>query len=491
MAQKQPKIIPEMGAGVAPKKRKVKVTIKKKRLETKATKIQSRWRGHQIRKTIDQMKSEKEQPPTPEENVPSTDPLLNAEEEKLETFRKIPFSELNRVQFYVDSAVGLPENCTISRVSGRLLRPDRSEVSSLGTVEAFTNPRSDATNPAIDLFLSWKGRLLALFSLSSLLNLTPSDITASVLESSATILCRIDTLDRIDLSPRTVGYTALKLFVTGDQEIQPDSSTPLAEVSLNAGRFSLPILLGSIPDWCPLTEERIEDLPCMPGASLIVRLFDASVESPPSQILPPVTSEMNTCAELIYSTFDNLDVVQLFEKNRTPPPPLWDTFGSEIEMGKDLAEEEWKILCPLLRQWCQRVFPLVTGMREVIDVNYSKRYSNDPQTGGVVLGLDMLYNMPKPLKESKLPNSIVTYKAIFQYLPGRLAMNPVTPRSQQPETNEEEGEEEEERGQGGEKGRQDGTEDPRDVVDDVSRHWDIEASTLRCPVFIDDFKTTT
>lgn len=302
---------------------------------------------------------------------------------------------------------------------------------------------------------------------------------ASVLEASATILCRIDTLDRIDLSPRTVGYTALKLFVTGDQEIQPDSSTALSDVSLNAGRFSLPILLGSIPDWCPLTEERIEDLPCMPGASLIVRLFDASVESPLPQTPPPVTSEMNTCAELIYSTFDNLDVVRLFEKHQTPPPPLWDSFGSEIEMGKDLAEEDWRILCPLLKQWCQRVFPPVNGMREVIDVNYSKRYSNDPKTGGVVLGLDMLYNMPKPLKESKLPNSIVTYKATFQYLPGRLPPNPNNEQPESNQDNEKEGEQE------------DGTEDPRDVVDDVSRHWDIEASTLRCPVFLDDFKTTT
>jgi hypothetical protein len=532
MSQKQRKIVPETVSGngtivPTPKKRKVKVVIKKKRLETKATQIQSRWRGHQIRKTIQQIKGEKEKPLNLEETPPQTDPLLNAEEEKLETFRKIPFHELNRVQFYVDSAVGLPENCTISRVCGRLLRPDRTEVSSLGTIETFTDPRSDATNPAVDLFLSWKGSSLSSLPSHSVSHFYRS--LASVLEASATILCRIDTLDRLDLSPRTVGYTALKLFVTvteDGQESQPTSSTSLSDVFLNAGRFSLPILLGSLPAFCPLTEERIEDLPTMPGAYLIVRLFDASVESPPSQLLPPVTSEMNTCAELVYSTFDNLEIVKRFELTHLPSPPLWDTLGSEIEMGRDLAEEEWKILCPLFNQWCQRIFPLVTEMREVIDVSYSKRYSNEFKragpgggTGGVVIGLDMLYNMPIPRKESKLPNSVVTYKATFQYLPGRLterdhstSASPPAPatvsavtqqrhRQQQrdeqqqgPESNQEEEEDVERRTgarEGAEEGGDEGEEDPRDVVDDVSRHWDIEASTLRCPVFVDDFKTTT
>jgi hypothetical protein len=275
----------------------------------------------------------------------------------------------------------------------------------------------------------------------------------------------------------------LKLFVTGEQETQPDLSTPLANVSLNAGRFSLPILLGSIPQWCPLTEERIEDLPCMPGASLIVRLFDASVESPPSHSLPPVTSEINTCAELLYSTFDDLKTVHLFQKTHTPSPPHWETMGGEIEMGKDLAEEDWKILLPLLTQWAQRVFPRVTDMREVIDLRYAKRYSNDRKSGGLAVGLDMLYNMPKPLRASKLANSIITYKATFQYLPGGSPILEAEKRSSvaQPETtNQERGEEKEVE-----------SDDPRYVVDDVSRFWDIEASTARSPVFVDDLKTTT
>jgi hypothetical protein len=300
---------------------------------------------------------------------------------------------------------------------------------------------------------------------------------ASVLEPAATILCRIDTLDRLDLTPRTVGYAALKLFVTGEQETQPDPSTPLTSVSLNAGRFSIPIVLGSLPDWCPLTEERIEDLPCMTGASLIVRLFDASVESPPCHSPPRVTSEINTCAELLYSSFDDLNVVHLFQKNHIPPPPLWDTMGSEIEMGKDLAEEDWKILLPLLSQWARRVFPPLQQMRQLIDLKYAKRYSNDSQSGGLAVGLDLLYNMPKPHKASKLPNSIVTYKATFQYLPG--SHEPVKRKDTSaagPEVETPAGLVE--------------VEDPRYVVDDVSRFWDIEASTARCPVFVDDLKTT-
>jgi hypothetical protein len=163
------KISPEPGPGMVPvpgKRRKVKVTIKKKRLDLKAIAIQSSWRGHQIRKTIEQILQKKK---TKQKNKISfskggdqvivSDPISNAEEEKLEKFRKIPFDQLSRVQFYIDCAVGLPENCTITRVSGRLLRPDRTEVSSVGTVEAISDPRSSATDPAINLFLSWKGIL--------------------------------------------------------------------------------------------------------------------------------------------------------------------------------------------------------------------------------------------------------------------------------------------------------------------------------------------
>jgi hypothetical protein len=88
-----------------------------------------------------------------------------------------------------------------------------------------------------------------------------------------------------------------------------------------------------------------------------------------------------------------------------------------------------------------------------------------------------LYNMPKPHKASKLPNSIVTYKATFQYLPG--SHEPVKRKdtsAARPEVETPAGLVE--------------VEDPRYVVDDVSRFWDIEASTARCPVFVDDLKTT-
>lgn len=116
---------------------------------------------------------------------------------------------------------------------------------------------------------------------------------ASSLHPSYTLLCRVDTLDRVSLQPQTVGYAALKLCSLQDgtqpQPPGPESDTEAAPETpddthtdssfLNAGRFRLPLLLGRLPDWCPLTEERLEDLPvvqfavylsaCLPSAAAI------------------------------------------------------------------------------------------------------------------------------------------------------------------------------------------------------------------------------
>ena len=168
---KENKVVPEKYLTPI-KKRKVKVQLKQKRVEWRVILIQSYWRGFLARKKMKQKKNNSLSNPlnltsNPHPNLTSNHSNsiknenlkieMNAEEEKLESFQSIPFHDLNRVQFYIDSAVGLPENCTITRVSGQLLKPDRSKVSSIGAVESFSDPRSSATNPNFNLFLSWKG----------------------------------------------------------------------------------------------------------------------------------------------------------------------------------------------------------------------------------------------------------------------------------------------------------------------------------------------
>ena len=137
-----------------PKKKRGKESramLKKKRENKHIVTIQSKWRGHCARKSIADQKSQKEAEKTKE---PDED---NAEEEKLEDYKKIPFQDIRRVQFCVDNAVGLPVNCTATRVSCRLIRQDRTPLSEAG--ESYSDPESPVTSPDFDMYMTWKGNV--------------------------------------------------------------------------------------------------------------------------------------------------------------------------------------------------------------------------------------------------------------------------------------------------------------------------------------------
>mmetsp|Transcript_24492 Transcript_24492/g.36015 ORF Transcript_24492/g.36015 Transcript_24492/m.36015 type:complete len:664 (+) Transcript_24492:202-2193(+) len=412
-------------------KKKGRKKLAEKRRSMHALKLQSCWRGHRTRKSIaDQIATSQVKSAAPDPD--------NAEEEMLEKFQKISFSDLGRVQFYVDRGVGLPVSCTATRVSVSLLTGDRVPVTGTGGTQSYSDPRSLSSSPDFDLFLTWK---------------------VQDLDPRLTILCRIDTLERTSLEPVTVGYAALKLCVDSKDE-QPISSNS-TDVYLNAGRFKLPLVLGSIPDWCVLTEERIEDLPLMPGAFLEVRLFDAAVETPSKPCFSQKLDRNSdtSVAGLLYSTYDSHAVVAAVAERGWPELPMWDTIGADVEMGRQVEEEDWRMLCPKVRDWMTSVFPEVNSMYHTLDPKYAVRYCDEPG-GGVMLGLDLLYNMPFSRLGSK-SNRVVGYKTSFRYL--RANREPFAG---------------------------DTSNDPKYVFDDVSRFWDLAASTTRCPVYVDDFKDT-
>ena len=293
-------------------------------------------------------------------------------------------------------------------------------------------------------------------------------VTAATLDPSYTLLCRIDTLDRIALEPRTVGYAALKLCSLQDGT-QPHPSTgasarPESDSNdlpfLNAGRFRLPILLGKLPDWCPLTEERLEDLPVLPDAYITVRLFDGSVEEPPREATRTAENSDGSVASVLYGTYDNLKVANRLRKSGHKDIPLRQDLGEDLRLGHSLENEEWRELRPLLLKWLIQVFPAVAEMRKTVNPNYSLRFK-DSDDVGVLIGLDMLYNMPVVRTRDLPPNSVVGYKVVLQYLRG--SKSPF-PDDAAPEDN------------------------PRYILDDVSQTWDFASSTSRCPVYTDDFK---
>jgi hypothetical protein len=242
---------------------------------------------------------------------------------------------------------------------------------------------------------------------------------------------------------------------------------------LNGGRFSLPILLGAIPTWCPLTEDRIEDLPVMPNASLIVRLFDAHSEEPARVPMPSPSStckKTHTVAEILYATYDNPVVRRALSKRKVPDIPMKSAYGDTLAMGRPLHANDWLVLRPLLQKWMSAAFPPLTEMRHTLDVRYALRYAEkDVENGSpgceILASADMLYNMPVPMSLRSRP---VLYKTRFAYLRAK--------RGRFPEPTEE-------------GGSQKKYENPKYVMDDASRFIDLDASTRQCPVYIDDFIT--
>ena len=274
-----------------------------------------------------------------------------------------------------------------------------------------------------------------------------------------------------------MGYSALKLCVN-DQGLQPDPSYH-GNTYLNAGRFRLPILLGKVPVWCPMTEEHIEDLPVMPNAYLIVRLFDASTEKPPRHIMPrpnPSLKKINSIAEILYATYDNPLVERAIKRRGLPPLPLWDSVGTDIEQGRQVSGDKWKLLQTMLFQWMSEAFPLSTQMRHTLDVKYALRYAEPDYERGangceILAALDMLYNMPIVHPDSVRPNTIIGYKVHFSYLRGQRPSQGVHSSSPDATTTDE----------------NPASTTMCDMMDDVSRDWDLVASVPRCPVYVDDF----
>ena len=158
------------------------------------------------------------------------------------------------------------------------------------------------------------------------------------------------------MEPKTVGYAALKLCCLPDgTQPKPDNThepeSDSTDTYLNAGRFRVPLLLGKLPDWCPLTEERLEDLPVVPDAYLTVRLFDASVEEPAKD---EGSKDMNheNCdgrvANLVYGTYDNLKIANRLRKEGIPDIPLWKELGQDLKMGNSIESEDWNQLPPII-----------------------------------------------------------------------------------------------------------------------------------------------
>lgn len=383
-------------------------------------------------------------PAEEEVTIDKVDQVDDNDEQLLESYNPVPFSLLRRVQFCVDGAIGLPVNCTASRVSAQLMEPSRRRLGPL--ISSYTDPDSPMANPRLDLVATWRKEEL--------------------MSTNLTILCRIDTLERPSLRSVAVGYAALKLCVDQDG-LQPIGTESADGIKLNAGKFYIPINIGSIPEWGMLNEELIESLPPLAGAFLCVRLFEATTDSPAAHTIPlpnvhdpfnganhgSGSRDVGTVADALYGS--KVTDKKMIEKVQ-PLPLLTSPVGRDFQLGREISLDDRRQLMILVGEWVRNTFTPYDEINEYISKKYLLRYDDNI---GFLACADGLHNMPLLKKNKK--SHVVSYKVGFRYVCGEGKPIPWD----------------------GEPG-----DDPDRIIDDMSLQWDFSKSSERNVVFLDDFR---
>ena len=214
----------------------------------------------------------------------------------------------------------------------------------------------------------------------------------------------------------------------------------------------------------------------MPLAYLAVRLCDGTTLLPPPPRPPPSLPPSETdfsdevsrresllsVKQVLYATCSNPSTAKALVNRGIPVPPLANSAATRIAAGQVLGEQETKELRTQLVPWLHIAFPAPNDMRRTLDLRLARRYRHSSQ--GVPCGneilvcADMLYNMPAA-RFSKEQGAI--YKTCFSYLRAKRGPFPA----------------------------EKGLENPRYILDDMSRFIDWESSSARCPVYLDDFAT--
>jgi len=257
------------------RRQKRKAKAEKMRKERHASVIQACWRGGIARlkwiTLLGEVRAAKVAAALEKSKALRAKDDLCIDDSVIEPFQRVTLDSVETVELCVDGAVGLPVNCTATRVSARLICPDRTQAGlSAEPNNCFAD--SPCFSPTFDLQMRWK---------------LEKKVPATV-----TVVIRVDTLERPSMVAKTVGYAPVKLAFT-DKGLQP---TPEDEASwrssraaggssgpniyLNAGQFLVPMYHGVVPTSKTLTQSLIEtSLNRIPGAFVKVRLFDAKIDA--------------------------------------------------------------------------------------------------------------------------------------------------------------------------------------------------------------------
>ena len=154
------------------------------------------------------------------------------------------------IDLYIDRAMYLPDNCTMTRVNVKTLSPDREVIGDVS--ESFAEGDSLAHSPVFSFKV---------------------ELREKVFNNAASVLLRLDTFDCTTMQTASVGYTVLKLFCGRDGKQCMQSSDSAAHIA--SGLYQLPLYPIKVPTDKRFDDKVFDQCSRIPCASLLVRVYPA------------------------------------------------------------------------------------------------------------------------------------------------------------------------------------------------------------------------
>jgi hypothetical protein len=308
------------------------------------------------------------------------------------------------IDIYIDSAMYLPDNCTVSRVDFKVMTADKEKISA--TYNGYSLLQSSAISPEFNL---------------------KAEIQPTSLDPTALAIIRIDTIDCRTLLPTSIGYSVVKILSTKDRK-QPQS-TDSTKLYINSGSFQLPIYGGRIPASDTFTDKMLDDMCRVPCATLLVRILGGVKSTDGMSVLsradfpkedwlrlgltvnppPYMSGDYNgalcepSSLEAISYNVKALPAAETCDAAISQAMAIKTMHGLTPKLSSDATLEEQE-------EWMKTLFP--DQMRNVMDFSYSLPYSID---AGISIKIDALYNVPD--SNGFFSSSGLLYKTIYSITP--------------------------------------------------------------------------
>ena len=332
-----------------------------------------------------------------EEKIPqnddktSNDPFIP---NTLKQHQNKKFEKEELIVFYIDTARFLPESISLSRVSIRIITDQgKVVVAPQGTTCSLKN--STTENPVFGY------------------RLEISKKTHPKLNATAVAIITMETIDRVSLLQRVVGYCYFPLFVdklTGE----PSKNEASSEYCLNNGCYQLPLYCDKPRSELPITFTKLTQAERIPCSTLLIRVEKAPKDASGRPIfyegllqkdaiekgvltLPPEYNEGKYSNKYINLDSDELTIYK--HKNERIDLDIKDT----LRIMRDLMLKDKKFSKDLRRKVRKKTNDDISDLEfllhwfadfshspeERLDLNYFSQFISEI---GFKFGVEMIFN---------------------------------------------------------------------------------------------------